>query len=444
MKKQSIIGSTETIDFPELQLFGVPAKTDTGADSSAIWASQAVVTPEGLQFVLFGPGSEFYTGTPILADTYRTTSVKNSFGEAEFRYKVRLLLRVGGRSVRAWFNLSERAGMRFPVLLGRRLLKNKFLVDVSRSQRSRNGGETKRVLMLGAISGDLQQFASEVQSHMKTPAELTACGFDDLRFDVQTNKVHVSEITTGRDLADFDIVYFKSHKNKYECAVAAARYLAYKHVPFFDQELLTHVSYDKLSEQVALALHGVPVPSALTVSKEHLPTEFKTAAKVFGLPLVCKEINADRGRKNFLLQNEQDLQAVLDQAEPSDTYMLQQFVPNDGYMRLFVFGADVGLTVQRTPVGHADRRKTHLNNATGGTNATLVEPSKVPSAAYDLSIRASRLLNRQVSGVDVIQDKNTKQWYVLEVNTAPQLKTGSYVPEKRVALAQFLDFELNR
>ena len=128
----AIIGRAERIDLPKAGIFKVPAKTDTGADSSSIWASKIVETPSGLECVLFGPGSEFYTGQALHfdPDEYEQTRVANSFGEKEFRYKVRLTIRVRGRLVRGSFTLADRSAKTYPILLGRKLLAGKFVVDV--------------------------------------------------------------------------------------------------------------------------------------------------------------------------------------------------------------------------------------------------------------------------------------------------------------------------
>jgi hypothetical protein len=47
------------------------------------------------------------------------------------RYKTKLSIRVKGRLIKATFTLSDRSQKTYPVLLGRRLLKDKFIIDVS-------------------------------------------------------------------------------------------------------------------------------------------------------------------------------------------------------------------------------------------------------------------------------------------------------------------------
>jgi hypothetical protein len=40
------------------------------------------------------------------------------------------------RKIKAEFSLSDRSKMKFPILIGRKLLKNKFIVDVSQKNIS--------------------------------------------------------------------------------------------------------------------------------------------------------------------------------------------------------------------------------------------------------------------------------------------------------------------
>ncbi|HLZ14944.1 MAG TPA: RimK/LysX family protein [Candidatus Saccharimonadales bacterium] len=441
-QKLDIIGSIEIVHFPELGIMNVPVKIDTGADASSLWASSVQVTPEGLRFMLFAPGSHLYTGKEILAEDFRIISIKNSFGQSEFRYKVKLLVRIGDRRIRGWFSLSERENMKYPVLLGRRLLKNKFLVDVSKI-RVHSPQDGRRVLMLGLGTPRLYQLAQDLTAQLADHTTVQAIGMRDLKFLVETNNCAVT-LPDGSDLADFDLIYFKCHRRLYPLAIAAARYATFQRIPFFDRELATHVSYDKLSESMRLATHGLLVVPSLSADLPSLQQRVDEAAKKWGWPLVCKEINEDRGRKNYLLQSSADLEAVLKSSTEDDTYVLQPYIQNDGYIRLLVLGSDVAVGVHRTPALHDEPLKAHLNNPRGSSNATKLKQADLPHAAVELAVQSAALMGRQVAGVDLIQDMRTKAWYILEVNASPELIAGAFPAEKRRALAKFIDFELNR
>jgi len=116
----------------------VPAKTDTGADSSSIWATNIKISKRGtLSFTLFGEGSEFYTGEVIKRKAYRVAIVRSSNGHEQIRYRTEIPIRVAGKRVRAALFLSDRSLNHFPVLLGRKTINKKFLVDVSAKEYER-------------------------------------------------------------------------------------------------------------------------------------------------------------------------------------------------------------------------------------------------------------------------------------------------------------------
>lgn len=128
-----IVGRNEPVDFPRFAQ-KVPAKIDTGADSSSVWVSNVRVDKHGiLRFNLFGEGSPLYTGKTIKREQYKVAMVRSTSGHQQIRYRTQLSLRLGGKRIRAMFNLSDRSQNKFPVLIGRRTLSGKFIVDVTKA-----------------------------------------------------------------------------------------------------------------------------------------------------------------------------------------------------------------------------------------------------------------------------------------------------------------------
>lgn len=131
-KKLTTIGRNTTVDFIG-HVKGVPAKVDTGADGSSVWASDIIVDEDNiLRFRLFDEGSPHYNGEVLEREHYKVAMVRSATGHEQIRYKVQFSLRVGGRRIRASLNLSDRSRNKFPILIGRRTLKGRFIVDVKR------------------------------------------------------------------------------------------------------------------------------------------------------------------------------------------------------------------------------------------------------------------------------------------------------------------------
>ena len=112
----------------------VPAKIDTGADSSSIWASSIEMSEDGvLSFKLFGPNSQFYTGDTIKTKDFKVVVTRSSHGDEKIFYRTRLQIVIKGRKINSLFTLSNRSNNNFPILIGKRTIRGKFIVDVKKA-----------------------------------------------------------------------------------------------------------------------------------------------------------------------------------------------------------------------------------------------------------------------------------------------------------------------
>lgn len=135
-KNLTIIGSNALVTVAGIKK--VPAKVDTGADSSSIWASNIAINAKNqLEFCLFGPESPFYTGEKLVFDDYKVQRVRSSTGQVTVRYRVSLPIVAVGKRIKASFTLYDRSSNNFPILIGRKTLKNRFLVDVAHTEIKR-------------------------------------------------------------------------------------------------------------------------------------------------------------------------------------------------------------------------------------------------------------------------------------------------------------------
>ena len=133
-KKNSLklIGRREFVDFPLLGVYHVEAKIDTGAYTSSIHCSEIYIKTENnksvLYFVVF---SQDQNQKMQRLEDFSLKKIKNSFGEMEERYIIKTLIKIGSKKIKSTVSLSDRANMRYPVLIGRKLIKGKFIIDVN-------------------------------------------------------------------------------------------------------------------------------------------------------------------------------------------------------------------------------------------------------------------------------------------------------------------------
>lgn len=136
-KNKIIIGRCDFIQLPELGIENIAAKIDTGAYTSAIHCSQIKLqNEEGIEYLLFKiPGS--HQKKMFKVKNFKLKNIKSSSGHSESRFVIKTKVLIFGKEIKTEFSLANRSEMKFPVLLGRKLLKDKFIVDVSQVDLSK-------------------------------------------------------------------------------------------------------------------------------------------------------------------------------------------------------------------------------------------------------------------------------------------------------------------
>ncbi len=134
MKEKQIIGRKDKVDLPEIGIYDVEAKVDTGAYGNALHCHKMEVIEEDgvekLRFKVLDPTHPEYKDKYFVSDAFRSKEVKSSIGKKEMRYVIKTRIRLFGRTFKTEFSLTNRKEMRHPILIGRKFLSNRFLVDV--------------------------------------------------------------------------------------------------------------------------------------------------------------------------------------------------------------------------------------------------------------------------------------------------------------------------
>jgi hypothetical protein len=134
------IGRKDRVDFPQLRLYDIDAKIDTGAYTSAIHCHSIKVIDKGgeqrVRFSLLDPSHPSYNNKKFTLPIYRKRRIKNSFGQVEERYIIKTKILLFGELSNIELSLTDRSKMEYPVLLGRKVLHNRFLVNVTQTNLS--------------------------------------------------------------------------------------------------------------------------------------------------------------------------------------------------------------------------------------------------------------------------------------------------------------------
>ena len=152
----------------------------------------------------------------------------------------------------------------------------------------------------------------------------------------------------------------------------------------------------------------------------------------FTFPCILKAVDGSKGDDNYLAKDHAQLTELL-REHTNVNFMVQNFIPNDGDLRLLFIGLDrEPLVFSRVSDGSS-----HLNNTSKGGAGKFIDSGLDPHYLRDAR-KAAEVLNREIGGVDIIVNKETGKHYVLEVNTTPALATGYGGDRKVAAYTEFL------
>lgn len=134
------IGRNDKVDFPALKLFNIKVKVDTGAYTSTIHSHDIKeVEVEGekyLEFKLLDPEHKKFKDRVFSVKDYSLKKIKSSFGDIEERFIINTTIRIFAEELPIELSLSKRSDMKYPILLGRKFINKRFVVDTSQRNLS--------------------------------------------------------------------------------------------------------------------------------------------------------------------------------------------------------------------------------------------------------------------------------------------------------------------
>jgi len=110
----------------------IKAKIDTGARTSSLHGDRiTTVWRSGKKWVIFTVTNHKGDQIKLERKLERIGKVKRHFGKVQKRYIVKLGICLGDVYQETDINLIDRSGMNYPLLIGRRFLKDNFVIDPS-------------------------------------------------------------------------------------------------------------------------------------------------------------------------------------------------------------------------------------------------------------------------------------------------------------------------
>jgi len=135
MKNKIIIGSLEDFDLPELGIFGIQVRIDTGAKTSSLHVDNLTrFTQSGKPWVRYDIHPNIHNVDEIIncqSPIKDVRRVKSSNGTSEERYVIKTQVKVGSAAWPIEITLTNREDMSNLMLFGREGMGDKVLIDPS-------------------------------------------------------------------------------------------------------------------------------------------------------------------------------------------------------------------------------------------------------------------------------------------------------------------------
>ncbi|MEZ4694518.1 MAG: RimK/LysX family protein [Aliarcobacter sp.] len=124
-----ILGEIDKFNLPSLNLTNINARIDTGATTSSIHCTNIIKIDNQVKCKLLNKSE-------ILKPILKTIEVKSSNGEKNTRYFIKGDIEIFNKIYEIELSLNDRTNMKYPLLIGRELLKKGFIVDVQKQNLS--------------------------------------------------------------------------------------------------------------------------------------------------------------------------------------------------------------------------------------------------------------------------------------------------------------------
>ena len=296
-----------------------------------------------------------------------------------------------------------------------------------------NDGNNKKILLLtpGASTEGKRKstaFAEYIRGFVGDKIVIEDCAISELFFELSPDEIAIYHPGKSFDLRDFDLVVIRHIGKMINEAQAIVQYCEYFGIRYTDGYLNRLMLDSKIGTQFLLWFNGIRNwPHTFYGNVDEMKRRFAE----FGEDVILKDNEGSRGRLNFLIHSVAEVDQIHND-NPGKHFMLQQFIANQGDLRILIFDGKPVLAIERKGDGVS-----HLNNTSQGGSARIVPVESIQQKVIDMCIKAAEVTKLQVAGVDVMFAADGEP-YLLEINNAPQVSSGSFKEEKAQKYSEML------
>lgn len=264
--------------------------------------------------------------------------------------------------------------------------------------------------------------------------------YNDFVFEIGGSEMKVC--VGNYKVSDYDFVWFRRGGNQtFLVAKALAYYLNFLKIPYFDSAWgKVGVRQGKLAQLVLLAIANLPIPLTIFCLRDKIQEEKRQIISRLGFPILAKEIWRSHGGSGvFLLNKQEDFDELLNKTPRNYHFIFQRFYQNDGDYRILVIKDKILAWEKRIR-----KKDKYRNNVALGGEEQFFPVSQISKNMAQIAIRAAKVLDLQVAGVDVIFDQKSGKMMILEVNRSPAFTTDPSISPELEAIADYFEKEVTK
>ena len=447
--EKALIGSQEWCSFENLNIPSIKARIDSGAKTSSIQSTNIKKFKKGKESWVSFDVNPIQDNLSIVvhceSKIVDVRIVKSSSGITDKRFVIMEKVQIGNNSFEIELTLANRDGMDFRMLLGREAMKDRFIVDPSKhyltSQITDEELEKKYSHLLHEKSGlsiGLLATDKSLYSNKRLMEAGKARGHEMYFYNIQQCYMRLDTVTPevryrgGSIIQDLDAIIprIRPSMTFYGCALLRQFHSIGTYC--LNSDTAISQSRDKLFSSQLFSANDIQIPIT-GFAKSPLDTK-DLINMVGGAPLVIKLLQSAQGKAVVSAETDKAAESVINAFKSLQANILvQEFIKEAAGkdLRCFVVNGKVVASIERSAPKGEFRSNIHM----GGTAKKI----KITLEERRLAIKAAKILNLAVAGVDII--RSNKGPLLLEVNSSPGLEGIETATGKDIANEMIMAIE---
>lgn len=441
MNDKIIVGSEEWCAFPDLAVYAIKARVDSGAKTSSIHAFNIKPFTRNdaawVSFEVHPLQKNAKTVVRCEALVIGRRIIKSSNGSSEKRYVISTLFSIGNSSWEIELTLTNRDNMGYRMLLGREAMKGRILVDPSKSCCLGNlNSETiksyyghsdprKNGLQIGLLATNPNFYsnqrlmeAADEHGHQIQYLDIKQCY---IKMETEVPLIYSGNIC----LNNLDTVITRIPPSMTLYGTALTRQLENIGVYTINSAASIIHSRDKLYSLQLFLQKGLPIPTTVFATP-HTDTS-KLIEMVGGAPLIVKQLDGSLDRGTVFAETHEAAESTINSFKTLQAKLLvQEFIkePNGKILHCFVVAGKVVATIQRqaSNIKIAENQEQQVNAATA---------IRITSEEKKLAIKAVRVHGLKSAGVEMIRSQRGP--LILKVTPSTSIEDFESISEKDIA-----------